>query len=122
MTLTAEQIIDTIAQGMEFNVEDIMYKKTQKSDMTTCRHLIYYFLHKYVRSKMGKNRPIEYTTIASMFNKHHATIIYAIEKVENYINYNSEFRALVDEYEQVFCRIGNPKVCTFCGSLKENIN
>lgn len=118
MTLTTEQIIDIVSMHMELNVDDVMTKKTRKADMVLCRHLIFYFMRKYVISPVAE-KPIEYQKIADLFNKDHSTIIHAERKIKSYIKYNNKFREFVAKIEDVFNNIGNHEVCLYCGCLKE---
>jgi chromosomal replication initiation ATPase DnaA len=118
MTLTTDQVIDIVSMHMELNVDDVMNKKTRKAEMVLCRHLIFYFMRKYVLSGNGY-KPIEYDKIGKMFKKDHSTIIHAERKVKSYIAFNKKFRELVIKLEDYFSNVANHEVCVYCGCLKE---
>ena len=44
------------------------------------------------------NLRMTYQDIGAMFNKHHATIIHAINKVENLKDFDSDFKELINRF------------------------
>lgn len=120
--MRAAEIIDTVAKYMELNVEDVLHKKSRKADMVMARHLIIYFLRKYVNGRYGWN-PLEYTHIARLFkidgrHLNHATVIHAEKKIQGYVAYNAEIRSVVAGFDTIFQASTNPDLCTFCGQVK----
>jgi len=116
MKLTPEVIIDTICRAMEINVDDVVLNKTRKAEVVMCRHICFYFIQQYVKSKAYPDKPIEYVAIARIFNKNHATIIHAIRKVNDYMKFNLKFRERIYIYTQIIERQMDETLCNCCGS------
>jgi len=104
MILKPLQIIDAVAQVMEFNVEDIINKKSRKQQLTLCRHIAYYYIRRFCVSEKSIDYAMTYQEIGKIFNKHHATIIFGEKNIENYIQYNSDFRMYMISIDEIIKR------------------
>ena len=112
--LKPEQVIDTICKALNISVFDALYAQTRKSDITDCRHLIYFFLRKYCVSQKNNTDPLQYPAIGKLFKKNHASIINGVNKIEMYIKYNKEFKEKYDVFNTMLIRLGEPDFCVFC--------
>ena len=121
VVLNPNAIIETISKIHGFSVIEVLYKKSRKRELTDCRQTIYYFLRKYIRSHTRNSLPIEYTLIAKIFKKNHATIIIGIRKVEDRIKFNKDFKNDIQSIDTALQRISNTNICPFCGSEKNHI-
>lgn len=94
--LTHVEIIDKICQITGCDVKHIKGKRRDGNIVET-RHLICFILHsdRYLRLFL--------TQIGAILNRHHSTIIYAINHVKNLIEVDETYRIKVaDIYQQVY--------------------
>jgi chromosomal replication initiator protein len=120
--ITAEDVVQTVCRATGISVIEVLYKQTRRQDITDCRHIIYYFIRRYVASNMRDDMPFQYEEIAKMFKKNHATIIFGVNKIEGFIRNNKKFRSQMEELNRIILNLRDKSICPMCGCEKKEVN
>lgn len=95
-----EHIIKIIVEKLKVN-RDAIFSKTRKREAVTARHLCQYFMRQYTTYSLAY--------IGSLFMRHHATVIHAVEHVEDLIVTDHEIRKITDNVDGFFASIGSSR-------------
>lgn len=85
---TVEKIISEVGRTFNVSSEDLRGPK-QKADVSLARQIAMYIIREVTGNTMEK--------IGDEFNRNHATVVYAISKVENLIETDSRSSAIVQD-------------------------
>lgn len=117
--ITADDVIQTVCRATGLSVVEVIYKTTRRQDITDCRHIIYYFIRRYVPSNVRSDMPFQYEEIAKIFKKNHATVIFGVNKVDDFIRHNKPFRMKMEEINRILLNLKDKSVCPMCGCEKK---
>ena len=80
--LTVDRIEKVVCSHFNVTIEQVM-TGTRKYNITECRHLIWYFI---------RSSGATLQTIATKYNKHHASIMHALLKVNNLLEVDENMK------------------------------
>lgn len=69
--------------------KDMLYERTRKHEISNARHLVIWIR---LRGKLGKN----ISSTARSIGYHHATVEYAVKKINNVLSVDKEFRVFIE--------------------------
>src|ERR1044072_1015529 len=94
ITLTPQQIIETIANYFEVSEVDVRGKKSYRK-YAYPRHVCVYFMKNYAF--------IPYAQIGRIFGRDHTTAIHSMETVNSWIATNDEMVDKIADIKNIFC-------------------
>lgn len=88
LPVTIQRIVDEVSRTTGISVEDI-YSKVQKSNISYARKITFYVVRKVTN--------MSYEDIGEEFKKHHSTVMYNINQIEDEIKKNSKLSRQVND-------------------------
>lgn len=88
LPVTIQRIVSEVSRTTGISVEDI-YSKVQKSKISDARKITFYVIRKVTN--------MSYEEIGKEFNKHHSTVMYNIEQIEQRMEYDSKLSRNVND-------------------------
>lgn len=88
LPVTIQKIVEEVSRTTGVSVEDI-YSKIQKANISHARKITFYIVRKVTS--------MSYEDIGSEFNKHHSTVMYNINQIEEEIERNSKLSRQVND-------------------------
>lgn len=93
--VSIEYIVNVVVDRLNISLEDF-HSKLKKREIVMARQLAMYFSKKYTKSPLA-------TIGRQCGNKDHATVIHAIKTIENLLQTDKQFKALVSDIEKNIC-------------------
>lgn len=88
LPVTIQRIVEEVSRTTGVSVEDI-YSKIQKANISHARKITFYIVRKVTS--------MSYEDIGAEFNKHHSTVMYNINQIEEEIERNSKLARQVND-------------------------
>ncbi len=88
LPVTIQRIVEEVSRTTGVSVEDI-YSKIQKANISHARKITFYIVRKVTS--------MSYEDIGEEFNKHHSTVMYNINQIEDEIERNSKLARQVND-------------------------
>lgn len=94
--ISIENIQQIVANYFQLTIEQ-MFSKSRKQELVVARQISMFFVKKFMNLPLKK--------IADAFNtKDHTSVVYAIKKVNQYLQFDKAFRKNYEAIESIICR------------------
>lgn len=90
-------ICETVTSRYGLSIEEVR-DKSRVSELVRCRQLIFYFSHKYLSNFFAM------TSVAKHLNRHHASGIHAVRKIEKEVSIYKFIKTEIDEMDEEIAR------------------
>ena len=88
LPVTIQKVVEEVSRTTGVSVEDI-YGKLQRANITHARKITFYIIRKVTN--------MSYEEIGNQFKKHHSTVMYNINQIENEIEKDSKLARQVND-------------------------
>lgn len=88
LPVTIQKIVEEVSRTTGISVEDI-YSKAQKANISHARKITFYVIRKVT--------DMSYEDIGAEFKKHHSTVIYNVEQIEQEMQKNSKLARQIND-------------------------
>ncbi len=73
-----------------------IYQRVRERHIVMCRFTVYYLAQKHLTMKQNKGL---FARLSRRYNQHHATVIYGIQQIKNYLEVKDPYRPIIENCE-----------------------